>query len=130
MLKFATLVAILASASLSLASPVQKREVGGVLICQGPNATEKCSYQVYKMNTCYNLDADFKQNAATFAPDGEGFQCFPRLVECGGICTSPTGCTFGGVSFNSDKKYNLTSIGWNKYITSFDCQLNTTTTTA
>lgn len=47
-------------------------------------------------------------------------------MECGGICRSPTGCTLGSVSFDYPHKFNLTAVGWNKYITSFECHLNQT----
>lgn len=47
-------------------------------------------------------------------------------MECGGICMSPTGCTMGAVSSDYEHKYNLTEVGWNKYITSFECHLNKT----
>ena len=47
-------------------------------------------------------------------------------MPCGGICTSPTGCTFGAVSFDYVNKYNLSEIGWDHYIASFECHLNTT----
>lgn len=46
--------------------------------------------------------------------------------DCGGICTSPTGCTFGAVTYDYKNKFNLTAIGWDKYISSFECHLNET----
>ena len=49
-------------------------------------------------------------------------------MPCGGICTSPTGCTFGAVDFGYANKYNLSAIGWDHYIASFDCHLKTPTT--
>lgn len=73
------------------------------------------------MKECQQLQAPFLTNTSTFAPDGESFYCFPRLTDCNGICTSPTGCTFGQVDFNYEHKYNLSAIGWNAYIRSFDC---------
>ncbi len=73
---------------------------------------------------CVDLAAPFLRNSATFAPDGENFYCEPYIVSCSAICTSPTGCTFGNVDFKSPVKYNLTSIGWDKYITSFSCYSN------
>ena len=42
-------------------------------------------------------------------------------MKCGGICRSPTGCTMGAVSWNYENKFNLTAVGWDKYITSFRC---------
>ncbi|SPQ26060.1 f6256023-dea7-4ad9-b616-15c82cfef3ce [Thermothielavioides terrestris] len=108
--------------------PVERRELGGILICNEPNAQGHCEYGVYKLETCYNLPPALIHNAATFAPDGEAFFCYPYLMECGGICTSPEGCTLGAVSFNYEHKFNLTATGWNKYITSFDCHSNKTTT--
>ncbi len=42
-------------------------------------------------------------------------------MKCGGVCMSPSGCTMGAVSWNYDHKFNLTAVGWNKYITSFEC---------
>lgn len=39
---------------------------------------------------------------------------------------SPTGCTFGAVSYDYENKFNLTKIGWNEYIESFECHLNRT----
>ncbi len=47
-------------------------------------------------------------------------------MACGGICTSPTGCTFGAVSYDYQNKYNLSAIGWDKCITSFEYHLNQT----
>ncbi|KAK2608779.1 hypothetical protein QQS21_002636 [Conoideocrella luteorostrata] len=122
-MKVSFISAAIASAAAVSASPIEKREVGGILLCTGANATGTCNYQVYPLNTCQQLKAPFYQNTNTFAVDGEDFFCFPRLYDCGGICTSPTGCTFGSVDFNYEHKYNLSAIGWDKYIMSFDCQL-------
>ncbi|KAK3301569.1 uncharacterized protein B0T15DRAFT_316353 [Chaetomium strumarium] len=97
-----------------------------VLICNEANAKGHCEYAVYELEKCYNLPAGLINNAATFAPDGEAFYCYPYIMECGGICRSPTGCTMGAVSFDYPHKFNLTAVGWNKYITSFDCHRNTT----
>jgi hypothetical protein len=47
-------------------------------------------------------------------------------MPCGSICTSPTGCTFGAVSFDYENKYNLSVIGWDHYIASFECHRNIT----
>ena len=95
-----------------------------VLICNGAQATGNCSYQVYELDACHNLTSEFSGNAATFAPDGEDFYCFPYLITCGGICRSPTGCTPGAISYDSPDKFNLTALGggWDRLITSFDCQ--------
>lgn len=116
-------IAALASAAAVSASPIEKRQVGGVLLCTGVNATGTCKYQVYPLNQCQQLEKPFYQNTNTFAVDGEDFECYPRLVDCGVICKSPTGCTFGAVDFNYEHKWNLSAISWDKYITSFDCQL-------
>ncbi|GAB0138969.1 hypothetical protein EsDP_00007188 [Epichloe bromicola] len=119
-------IAALASAAAVSASPIEKRQVGGVLLCTGVNATGTCKYQVYPLNQCQQLEKPFYQNTSTFAVDGEDFECNPRLVDCGGpICTSPTGCTLGPVDFNYKHKWNLDA-GWDKYITSFDCHLKKT----
>ncbi|KAL6356087.1 hypothetical protein LRP88_09675 [Fusarium phalaenopsidis] len=96
---------VLVSASAVSASPIHKRELGGVLMCTGANATGTCHYE----------------NVKTFAPDGENFACYPRVYDCGGICKSPTGCTFGKVDFNYEHKYNLSAIGWDTLFQSFDC---------
>jgi hypothetical protein len=90
-------------------------------MCTGPNATGKCEYRVYAMETCHQLEAPFYRNCNTFAPDGEGFACYPRVMNCGGLCTSPTGCTFGAVDFDYVHKYNLSAIDWDGLISSFDC---------
>ncbi|KAH7329341.1 hypothetical protein B0I35DRAFT_42626 [Stachybotrys elegans] len=105
------------------ASPIHKRQVGGVLICTGANATGECTHNVYELKTCHDLPAPFFQNASTFAPDGEAFDCFPRVGTCDQICTSPTGCTFGAVDFNYEHKYNLSAIGWGNLMGHFDCSL-------
>ncbi|KAK4092647.1 hypothetical protein Purlil1_3268 [Purpureocillium lilacinum] len=120
---FSFVTAVVASAIAVGASPVEKRAVGGVLLCTGPNSTGICSYKVYELKKCHQLKAPFRVNTTTFAPDGEDFVCFPRAYDCGGLCTSPTGCTFGGVDFNYEHKYNLSAIGWGKSVASFDCQL-------
>ncbi|KAJ9152153.1 hypothetical protein NKR23_g2907 [Pleurostoma richardsiae] len=121
-MQFSAYVTVIVAACLAAASPIHhKRAVGGILMCTGANQTGTCSYNVYPVDTCINMTAPYYQNAATFAPDGEEFYCYPYIMPCGGICTSPTGCTFGAVSYNSTRKENLTSIGWNKYISSFEC---------
>ncbi|KAH6627660.1 hypothetical protein F5144DRAFT_576510 [Chaetomium tenue] len=115
-------------ASLAQASPVptEHNEIGGVLICTDPNGQGHCEYNVYELEKCYNLPPALIHNAATFAPDDAPFYCYPYLTECGGICMSPTGCTFGAVSYDYKNKFNLTRIGWNQYIESFECHLNRT----
>ncbi|POR35650.1 hypothetical protein TPAR_04161 [Tolypocladium paradoxum] len=120
-MKFSALVAAAISATVVSASPVEKRQLGGVLMCTGPNATGKCTYKVYKMNKCQQLKAPFYHSINTFAPDGEDFYCNPRVIDCGGICRSPTGCTFGDVDFNYEHKYNLSAISWDVLFSSFDC---------
>ncbi|PTB66308.1 hypothetical protein BBK36DRAFT_1200662, partial [Trichoderma citrinoviride] len=99
-----------------------------VLLCTGANATGTCNYSVYALDTCHQLPAPYHQNTSTFAPDGEAFECFPRIGDCGEICTSPTGCTFGSVDFDYANKFNLGAIQWNTLISSFDCSLKKTTT--
>lgn len=122
-MKSSSLLSTILLATASSASPFGKREVGGVLICTGANATGQCSHQVYTMEECHQLPAPYYQNTNTFAPDGEAFSCFPRVYDCGGICKSPTGCTFGGVDFAYENKYNLGAIQWDTLIKSFDCSL-------
>ncbi|RSL83450.1 hypothetical protein CEP51_004485 [Fusarium floridanum] len=114
-------VTALVSASAVSASPIHKRELGGVLMCTGANATGTCHYEVYKLKECNQLPPPFYKNIKTFAPDGENFACYPRVYDCGGICKSPTGCTFGKVDFNYEHKYNLSAIGWDTLFQSFDC---------
>ncbi|KAG5921903.1 hypothetical protein E4U42_005662, partial [Claviceps africana] len=98
-----------------------------VLLCTGPNATGTCKYQVYPLDQCQQLPAPWYQNTKTFVVDDEAFECSPRLVDCGDICTSPTGCTFGAVDSNYEHRWDLSAIDWDKYIRSFDCHLKTTT---
>ncbi|KAH7272861.1 hypothetical protein FSOLCH5_003152 [Fusarium solani] len=112
---------VLVSASAVSASPIHKRELGGVLMCTGANATGTCHYEVYKLEKCHQLPPPFYKNVKTFAPDGENFACYPRVYDCGGICKSPTGCTFGKVDFNYEHKYNISAIGWDTLFQSFDC---------
>jgi len=133
-------IALAAAATTAVSSHplnVQKRELGGVsalpdnytsltvqiqvLMCTGANATGTCSYDVYPLNKCNQLSAPFLENTKTFAPDGEAFQCYPRLFDCDGICKSPTGCTFGAVDFDYENKYNLGALKWDTLIRSFDC---------
>ncbi|KAK4151776.1 hypothetical protein C8A00DRAFT_16867 [Chaetomidium leptoderma] len=111
-------------ACLAQTSPVpsgDRHELGGVLICNDPNGQGHCEYAVYELEKCYNLPPALINNAATFAPDDAAFYCYPYIMECGGICRSPSGCTLGSVSFDYEHKFNLTEIGWNEYITSFEC---------
>ncbi|KAI0480236.1 hypothetical protein GGR56DRAFT_687225 [Xylariaceae sp. FL0804] len=106
-----------------------KRQTGGVLLCQGVDATDTCNYTVYAMETCYDVPTGFSKNTSTFAPDGDDFYCFPRVGTCAETCTSPTGCTFGGaLYFDNPAKYNLSMISWESSLMSFDCHLNSTTT--
>ncbi|KHN99664.1 uncharacterized protein MAM_02517 [Metarhizium album ARSEF 1941] len=122
-MKPSTVAAILCSATAVSASPVEKRAVGGVLLCTGANSTGTCKYRVYELDKCQQLWKPFYQNTNTFAVDGENFHCYPTLANCTSICTSPTGCTFGAVDYNYEHKYNLSAIGWDKYITSFRCSM-------
>ncbi|KAK8049862.1 hypothetical protein PG994_011592 [Apiospora phragmitis] len=126
------LAALVAAACFSSAAPTQQlaKRDSEVLICQGVNATGPCHYEVYSMSDCHDLPANLSGNAATFAPDGDNFYCYPRVGHCSDICTSPTGCTFGAVSFSSPVKYDLTSIQWNTLIEAFHCYENTTSTAA
>ena len=52
---------------------------GQVLICNGANAQGHCEYAVYPLETCHDLPPTLVNNAATFAPDGDGFYCYPYL---------------------------------------------------
>ena len=92
-------------------------------MCTGANATGTCEHKTYELKTCHDLSAPFFENINTFAPDGEDFECFPRVTACNEICMSPTGCTFGAVDFNYEHKYNLSAISWDKLFRSFDCIL-------
>ncbi|KAK4171860.1 hypothetical protein QBC36DRAFT_86647 [Triangularia setosa] len=120
---------LLTGSSLTQAAPVDdvsklaRRTIGGVLICTGPNATGRCDHETYELKKCYNLPDGLRNNAATFAPDADDFFCYPYLKVCGGICTSPEGCTMGPVDSDYPHRYNLTAVGWNEFITSFDCLL-------
>ncbi|KAF7532683.1 hypothetical protein G7054_g7754 [Neopestalotiopsis clavispora] len=146
-MQLSTIIAsvLVSAASISAAPTAQiaKREAGGikslkrvnadpsfkqVLICQGANATGNCHYEVYTMQECHDLPTDLQRNASTFAPDGDNFYCYPRAGNCSQICTSPTGCTFGAVSFDSPVKYDLSSIQWDNLIGAFSCHLNETST--
>ncbi len=92
-----------------------------MLICTGANATGECMYNTYELGKCNNLTAPYFRNTKTFAPDGGNFYCYPRIYQCGGICHSPTGCTFGEVDFGYEHKYDLSAIQWDTLISSFDC---------
>ncbi|KAH6687290.1 hypothetical protein F5X68DRAFT_231766 [Plectosphaerella plurivora] len=122
-MKTTSFVATIMAAMAVSASPVAKRELGGVLMCVGANATGVCDYSVWSMEECHQLPAPFHGNINTFAPDGEGFACFPRTYDCGEICTSPTGCTFGEVDFQYEHKYNMSAITWESIFKSFDCHI-------
>ncbi|KAI0380932.1 hypothetical protein F5Y04DRAFT_281278 [Hypomontagnella monticulosa] len=136
---FALITSLIAAATCVSALPaalLAKREIGGVtnfflanlqiLICNGANATGPCHYEVYSMNDCHDMPEGFSAKTKTFAPDGDRFFCFPKVGRCDEICTSPTGCTFGSVDFNSPVKYDLSKIQWDHLIESFRCNLNTT----
>ncbi|ROW04645.1 hypothetical protein VPNG_07427 [Cytospora leucostoma] len=121
------LLTILTSALIAvIATPLQRRQIGGVLICNGAHATGNCTYQVYRLDTCHNLTAAYYRDAATFAPDGEEFYCYPYIQPCGGVCTSPEGCTAGALSYNTTDRFNLTALGgWDRYIAAFECHAGT-----
>ncbi|EPE03475.1 hypothetical protein F503_06648 [Ophiostoma piceae UAMH 11346] len=114
--------AVLLAAVLAVASPIQKRDVGGVLICSGANATGTCEHNVYKIDSCNNITTPFNGSTLTFAPDGEAFFCYPYAMKCGGICTSPEGCTLGAVDFSYPHKFNMSEVSWSN-IKSFSCHL-------
>ncbi|KIH90576.1 hypothetical protein SPBR_01100 [Sporothrix brasiliensis 5110] len=120
--------AVLAAATLAAASPIAKREAGGILLCTGANATGTCNHSVYPLDTCVNITTPFLGNTNTFAPDGEAFACYPYGMPCGGICTSPEGCTLGAIDFDYEHKYNLSAVSW-AGVASFRCFTKTTTTT-
>ncbi|GAW18696.1 hypothetical protein ANO14919_081770 [Xylariales sp. No.14919] len=111
----------------ALPKPPVKRAVGGVLLCQGANATGICHYEAYALDECHDVSEDFFHNTRTFAPDGDDFYCWPRVGKCADICKSPTGCTFGGAFyFDNPHKYDLAQIAWEKSLVSFDCHKNIT----
>ncbi|KAM3561056.1 hypothetical protein ARSEF4850_003399 [Beauveria asiatica] len=120
-MRFFSLAVAASSLAAASASPVSKRQMGGILICTGANATGDCVYQKYELYKCHELQAPFWQNSSTFAPDGDSFACYPRLSDCGVICTSPTGCTSGHIDFDYEHKFNLTASQWSTLIRSFDC---------
>ncbi|KAJ4411730.1 hypothetical protein N0V82_008914 [Gnomoniopsis sp. IMI 355080] len=121
-MQFLVFLTALATASLSTAKPIEKRQLGGVLLCTGAQSTGECTHQVVSFGTCTNLTAPYLTNTSTFAPDGEEQYCYPYLYPCGGICKSPEGCTLGAVSYNSTAKTNLAAAGgWNELIESFEC---------
>ncbi|VUC32209.1 unnamed protein product [Clonostachys rosea] len=97
-------------------------DVGGVLICTEARGTGICTYANYEMGACNQLHEPYYHNVTTFAPDNTGFECFPRLMDCGVICKSPTGCTFGAVDYWYKNKWDLSAIGWDTLMSSFDCQ--------
>ncbi|KAI0180177.1 hypothetical protein GGR52DRAFT_568931 [Hypoxylon sp. FL1284] len=97
-----------------------------VLMCNGANATGTCHYEVYSMRDCHDMPDGFSENTKTFAPDGDAFYCWPKVGHCDDICTSPTGCTFGAVSFYNPVKWDLSTIQWDGLIQSFECALNET----
>jgi hypothetical protein len=74
------------------------------------------------MGACNQLKEPYYHNVTTFAPDDNGFECFPRLMDCGVVCKSPTGCTFGAVDFWYKNKWDLSAIGWDGLMASFDCR--------
>ncbi|RFU76329.1 hypothetical protein TARUN_5917 [Trichoderma arundinaceum] len=128
-MKFTTILTAAVSSAIAVSgTPIHRRELGGVLLCTGANATGTCDYAIYELKKCHQLPAPFYHNTSTFAPSGEDFECFPRIGDCGAICMSPTGCTFGSVDFHYKNKYNLGAIKWNSLISSFDCSLKTPTT--
>ncbi|KAI2637547.1 hypothetical protein GGS21DRAFT_484245 [Xylaria nigripes] len=109
--------------------PLKAREPGGILLCQGANATGPCHYEVYSLGGCHDVPKALYHNTRTFAPDGDDFFCWPRLGTCADICRAPSGCTFGGAFyFDNPNKYDLAKILWDKSLGSFDCHKNTTTT--
>ncbi|KAI0452165.1 hypothetical protein F5B21DRAFT_506474 [Xylaria acuta] len=126
------IITIIAAASCASALPkpiTAKRALGGILMCQGANATGLCHYETYTLGECHEVPKEFWQNTRTFAPDGDNFYCWPRVGVCDDICTSPTGCTFGGAFyFDNPAKYDLAKISWDKSLVSFDCHKNETTT--
>ncbi|KAI2630781.1 hypothetical protein GGR54DRAFT_635387 [Hypoxylon sp. NC1633] len=149
-----TIVSLVAAATCVSARgrpPLAKRDVGGILICNGANATGACHYEVYSLTDCHNMPDGFSGNTKTFAPDGDSFFCWPTVYvmtlpssfynasvpprilanteyrgQCEETCTSPTGCTFGAVDFYSPVKWDLSTIQWDQLIESFNCHLNET----
>ncbi|CAN8097383.1 unnamed protein product [Discula destructiva] len=122
-MQFLSILTVLTTAVLSTTGkPVAKRQLGGVLLCTGAQATGNCTHQVVPLGVCTDLAAPYLQNTATFAPDGEAQYCYPYLYPCDGICTSPEGCTYGAVTYNTTAKWDLTAAGgWNRLIESFQC---------
>ncbi|CAK7269673.1 hypothetical protein SEPCBS57363_003720 [Sporothrix epigloea] len=121
------LFTILAAAAVATASPITKREPGGLLLCTGANSTGTCQYNVYPLDSCINITTPFTGSTNTFAPDGEAFACYPYAMPCGSICTSPEGCTLGAIDFNYEHKYNLSAVSW-AAVASFRCFTKNTIT--
>ncbi|KAI3393330.1 hypothetical protein diail_4463 [Diaporthe ilicicola] len=125
-MQFFTYLTVVVAAAISAAKPVEKRQMGGVLICNGANATGNCSHDVYELGACHNMTSQYSNDAATFAPDDDDFYCYPYLLACGSACRSPTGCTVGAISYDTPDKFNLTALGgWDHLISSFECHAGT-----
>ncbi|KAI1331261.1 hypothetical protein F5Y16DRAFT_361040 [Xylariaceae sp. FL0255] len=126
-----SITAILSAVACVSALPkpeIEKRAVGGVLICTGANATGDCIYNTYALDKCIDVPAPYTKNTGTFAPDGEAFYCWGRVGNCSTICESPTGCTFGNAFYyGNPHKYDLAAVSWKTSLMSFDCHLNSTT---
>lgn len=54
-----------------LGLPKQKRAAGGVYICDGTNWSGHCGYGVQPLDVCVVLGNDWKNNIASFGPDGD-----------------------------------------------------------
>lgn len=152
-MKLSTIFTLAVAALTASSTPLRKRAVGGVsgvpsphpaqttssfllrhtslispehvqvLMCTGADQTDTCDYQVWPLETCNLLPSPFHHNISTFVPDGEEFYCFPYAYDCGQICTSPEGCTLGGVNSTYEYRYNLTAVEWNTLFGSFECHL-------
>lgn len=90
-------------------------------MCVGADGEGPCINEIWTLDECHQLPEPFYENINTFVPDGAGFACYPRTYNCGEICTSPTGCTFGEIDEHYEHRYNLSAIGWNNIFQSFDC---------
>ncbi|KAJ4169925.1 hypothetical protein NW754_006070 [Fusarium falciforme] len=111
---------VLVSASAVSASPIHKRELGGPHVHRSQR-NRNLPLRGLQARKVPPAASPFYKNVKTFAPDGENFACYPRVYDCGGICKSPTGCTFGKVDFNYEHKFNISAIGWDTLFQSFDC---------
>ncbi|KAH8800372.1 hypothetical protein F5884DRAFT_757980 [Xylogone sp. PMI_703] len=107
----------LLTSSTDIKSNLEKRTVGGIYICTDANWKGDCGYKVQPLAECIQLTSPWQWQLSSFGPD-KGTIC---VVYNTGNCGINDPTPYNTATIVWPGIADLTSIGWNDAIGSFQC---------